>query len=319
MDLRATWNDENEREFNHDSSINYIKCPNCEFEFYLEEQKDLFNKRKSENLENIQKKADKIIKQNEDDEKKLLELEKKINAITKDQKETEKKLLHLKTDIENVEKKVIPNKDDKKYMDLAVQETKLQGQLQEMELGNTSKEIDEINNKITSLENQISIFEEQKAALVIQDEIKTRIVELNSEEKLLSKEYEGVVSKLALIDEFIREKISLIEDRVNNRFTKTRFNLFKKNLGNDDVVEICDVTDIKGAPFVKGGLSTSEKFDIGFDIINTLSESEFYGITTPIFIDNAESITHEIKSNSQLICLYANREEKSLKYITEGE
>ena len=88
-------------------------------------------------------------------------------------------------------------------------------------------------------------------------------------------------------------------EAVNKKFNShnLRFRLFKSQI-NGGLEECCDVL-INGVPFL--GANTAAQVLIGVDIINTLTN--IYDIQAPIWIDNKESITEEIQSNSQVITL----------------
>ncbi|MFP3381455.1 hypothetical protein SB767_34615, partial [Bacillus sp. SIMBA_069] len=51
--------------------------------------------------------------------------------------------------------------------------------------------------------------------------------------------------------------------------------------------------------------------NVGLDIINTLSEH--YGITAPIFVDNAEAVTKMIDTSTQVISLIVSEKDKQLR------
>ena len=71
---------------------------------------------------------------------------------------------------------------------------------------------------------------------------------------------------------------------VNEKFGIVNWKLFDKQV-NGAVVECCECT-VNGVPF--SALNTGHRIVAGLDIINTLSE--LYGVTAPIFIDNAEAV-----------------------------
>jgi hypothetical protein len=62
-------------------------------------------------------------------------------------------------------------------------------------------------------------------------------------------------------------------------------------------------------------LNSGHQTLVGIDIINTLADH--YNFRAPIFADNCESITNEIKTNSQLIQLVAQEGIKKLKIEEE--
>ena len=61
-------------------------------------------------------------------------------------------------------------------------------------------------------------------------------------------------------------------------------------------------------------MNNAARINVGLDIINTLSEH--YGITAPIFIDNAEAVTSLIQTAGQQIRLIVSEKDKQLRVET---
>ena len=74
---------------------------------------------------------------------------------------------------------------------------------------------------------------------------------------------------------------------------------------NGGVKDVCQAT--YNGVAVNKGLNTAATINVGLDIVNALST--YYGVTAPVFIDNAESITNIIDSDSQLIKMYVTPQE----------
>ena len=66
-----------------------------------------------------------------------------------------------------------------------------------------------------------------------------------------------------------------------------------------------------GVPYM--GLNTGAKINVGIDIINTLSRH--YGVTVPLFIDNAEAVTKLLDCNAQVIRLVVSEMDKELRVV----
>ena len=64
-------------------------------------------------------------------------------------------------------------------------------------------------------------------------------------------------------------------------------------------------------PYV--GLNNGAKINVGIDIINTLSTH--YGVTVPLFVDNAESVTRLTASGAQVIRLVVSECDKELRVV----
>ncbi|WP_078370813.1 hypothetical protein, partial [Staphylococcus aureus] len=76
--------------------------------------------------------------------------------------------------------------------------------------------------------------------------------------------------------------------------------------------ETCSTT-VNGVEY-DSGLNNASRINVGLDIINTLSKH--FKVTAPIFIDNAESVTELIKTESQQIQLIVNEQDKKLRMET---
>ena len=119
--------------------------------------------------------------------------------------------------------------------------------------------------------------------------------------------------ELFLTEQFIRTKVSLLEEKINSKFKMARFKLFDQQI-NGGVVECCE-TLYKGIPY-SSGLNKGHQGIVGLDIIATLCEH--YGFWPPIIYDNAESVTKLPEMQNQMICLYVSERDKKLRVEVDG-
>ena len=160
---------------------------------------------------------------------------------------------------------------------------------------------DELEKQIASLKDSTSAadtFKEERKALVSEldsakaeiakasknIEIEERIGELEAEQKEVGQKVADQEKMLYLLEQFIRAKMMKISDSINQHFNTVNFKLFETLL-NGGVKECCECT-VNGVPF--STLNSGHRIIAGLDIIQSLSE--LYGVTAPIFIDNAESL-----------------------------
>lgn len=134
-----------------------------------------------------------------------------------------------------------------------------------------------------------------------------RIEELRRNAKDAAAALSEVEKLLYLADEFSRFKAGALEDGINHHFKLADFRLFREQ-ANGGVEERCDVT-YGGVPYT--GLNNGMKINVGIDIIDTLSAA--YGISVPLFIDNAESITNLNHCGCQTIRLVVSEKDKELR------
>ena len=73
------------------------------------------------------------------------------------------------------------------------------------------------------------------------------------------------------------------------------------------MVPTCEAL-INGVPY--SDANTASQINAGLDIINVLSK--FYGVTAPVFIDNRESVSFILPTETQIVNLIVSPEHKTL-------
>lgn len=141
---------------------------------------------------------------------------------------------------------------------------------------------------------------------------RNRITELREEARNAAACLEAIEKMLYLMDEYIRYKTRVVEDGVNSLFRIARFRLFREQ-ANGGVEDRCDVV-VDGVPY--GNLNNGMKINVGIDIINALSRH--YGVTVPLFVDNAESVTKLERADTQVIRLVVSADDKELRCVYEN-
>ncbi len=156
----------------------------------------------------------------------------------------------------------------------------------------------QIREKKDSLKEEL-LRVEQKFVSADNSARELRLEELQKEMEDVSNAANEQEEMLYLLDEFAKAKATMVSGLVNEKFNLVNWKLFKKQI-NGAVVECCECT-VSGIPFSE--LNTGHRIAAGLDIINSLSE--LYGVSAPIFIDNAEAINsfNLPKLNSQMILL----------------
>lgn len=144
------------------------------------------------------------------------------------------------------------------------------------------------------------------------DYAQRRIKELREDAQAAADNLGQLDRMLYLIDEYSRYKASFVENGINDKFHLAKFRLFREQ-ANGGVEDRCDVT-YDGVPYI--GLNNGMKINVGIDIINTLSRA--YGVTVPLFVDNAESVTNLEKTDCQVIRLVVSESDKELRIHHEN-
>lgn len=158
---------------------------------------------------------------------------------------------------------------------------------------------------VSDIEKEISFArganQEKNTKLAKREIIKKaeeRKAELKASQTKLSQEIAELEQMEFSIETFIRTKVTMLEQRINSMFELVKFKMFDLQI-NGQLAEACECS-IDGVPY--SDLNRAARINAGLDIINTMSRK--YGITAPVFIDNAESTNEFIPTKAQMIKLY---------------
>jgi DNA repair exonuclease SbcCD ATPase subunit len=232
--------------------------------------------------------------------------------------ETQNKIVEAEAALEKIRAemsapsiKVTPSEE---YVKAEKDRDVLADRLKSLDDGKTEAEIARIDEELVDMGERASEVEGRIAQAKEAKKAQARAEELRTEEKKLSKEYDRLSGELRLLDRFTEAKVSLLEDKVAAHFDLARFKLFERQI-NGGINPMCEVV-YNGVPFGTN-LNDGARINVGLDIIKTLSKH--YGVTLPVIIDNAESITQLIPMDCQVIKLVVSREDKTLRIEAEKQ
>lgn len=164
---------------------------------------------------------------------------------------------------------------------------------------------DAIRDEISDIKSQIKAADNMK--------VKERIAELEEEQKSIGQKIAEQEQMIDLTESFIRAKMNMISEKINEKFKVVRFNLFTEQI-NGGMKETCECT-VNGVPY--SSLNNGHRIIAGLDIIRSLSE--LYGVSAPVFADNSESINkyNFPDMDTQIIHLIVT-DDKELTVESEG-
>lgn len=170
--------------------------------------------------------------------------------------------------------------------------------------------VDLTQKEIDDLAAEIDLLGKYKINYANEVNRKESIILKEQEMKEKLEKFEKSSKAMSLIDTFTERKANVLADRVNKPFKLVKFKLANKN-DNGTVDNTCIAT-VNGVPFPD--VNTGAKIQAGLDIISGLQE--IYQVKMPIFIDNAEAVTHwMIEMGSQTIRLYADAAYDSIEIL----
>ena len=162
-----------------------------------------------------------------------------------------------------------------------------------------------LRDEISDIEAQIKAADNTK--------VKERIEELEKEQKSIGQRIAEQEQMIDLTESFIRAKMNMISEKINEKFKVVRFSLFDIQI-NGGLKETCECT-VNGVPY--SSLNNGHRIIAGLDIIRSLSE--LYGVSAPVFIDNSEAISagNFPDMDTQIIHLIVT-DDKELTVESEG-
>lgn len=175
---------------------------------------------------------------------------------------------------------------------------------------------DSIDARIADLRAEEATIAASIAALETKTVQEARISELEQEQKSLGVQLGEAERLMYLCEKFTRVKSALLNDKFHEHFKTVKFQLFKQNTSNDGIEDICDVLvpTVTGAFVPFSDANKAARLNAGIEIIGVLGEH--YGVELPIFVDNAESVTHIIPTKGQLIRLVVSESDNELRLET---
>ena len=226
--------------------------------------------------------------------------EARVETATQELAVLESEIIKATDAITAAESNVIPVVDMDGYAErkaaIEARAKALEGELADM-AQSTAGIKSEIQSKISAVNAEAEKQREIIGQKMLLEYSASRIKELQESARNAAAALEAVENMLYLIEEYTRYKTQYVEDSINSLFRIAKFRLFREQ-ANGGVEDRCDVV-YDGIPYIN--LNSGAKINVGVDIINTLSTA--YGVSVPLFVDNAESVTRLEHSNNQIIRL----------------
>lgn len=148
-----------------------------------------------------------------------------------------------------------------------------------------TEELDEVKRKL-SLRSVIEANNARKAQLL-------------KDERDLAQQKADLEKQEFIAEEFTKARMLEVERRVNQKFKLVRFRMFEPLINGGEKPDCTLISNATGAKFMD--TNNADKINIGLDIINTLSD--FYEVSAPIFVDNAEAVNELLPVAAQLVKL----------------
>lgn len=274
------------------------------------EDKAKFEEARAKKLEQIEKDGKEATASRDKLKANESELHKKMDELNIQLADTQKKY-----DIAKAELGKFPTKADisenTEYLATIEKISVLEKEIEVMSAESTRKT--ELEAKKAVLKDEIA---EIAGKIVAADnsKVKERIAELEAEQKEVGQKIAEQEQMIDLVEDFIRAKMNMISEKINEMFKIVSFKLFDVQI-NGGIKETCECT-VNGVPL--SSLNNGHRIVAGLDIIHSLSN--LYEVSCPIFVDNAESINdfNVPKMDAQMVYLMVT-DDKELKVESEDK
>lgn len=286
-----------------------LVCPTCgrlfdgdDYASRLETMKKNFNNKKIQKIDANVSEGKRLAGRIEDAEKLVSETEQKMSETVrlKDglQREIEQMENHKPEQVEDTERLLSENAE---YQALQKQITEWTDDLNKpYSVADTS----DLRSKKNDLQLEVDTLNRELAK---EDQIirtTKRNEELEQQLRSMQQDIAACEQIEMSILEFMKAKVSMVEQRINSAFSYVKFKMFDTQVDGTEY-DTCECM-VDGTPYCD--LNTAKKMNAGIDIINALCRAK--GVTAPIFIDNRESVSELISCPSQLINLMVQRGSK---------
>jgi exonuclease SbcC len=296
----SQWKEEKAKEF--ELAPGSTECPTCKRE--LDNAEDVaaeleqnFNEAKANKIAEIEKKGFEC-------KEKLVKLKDELKVLDADIKDKDVKIMNLssKIGVDIVKPKEAKYDESTEWLEINETIKSLEVKLVEYkpEINESQQEKKRgLNNEIICLNREIEEINQV-------DKTKAKIEALRKENKEYASNLIEAQGELDAIQRFEKEKMRLVQDSINEKFTGVSFKLWEY-YQNDNDKPTCEIL-VKGVPFPV--VNTAGKTQAGINIIKTLNN--YYGVKMPIWVDNKESVSTIPEIDTQIINLVVDENCKEL-------
>jgi len=277
-------------------------CPTCHRELPagdIARMREEFNARKSARLQTINENGKK-----EANKQMIAQLQQKASDYKAEADravEELQRLLQEKSALESQLQTAVPFEETEVFDSLSA--VLAAGKAAEGGAGKSiASELEALNAQIEAVRTESLELQQQRGRAEQAEAQRERIAELQDQEKALSARYEELEKGIYLCEQFIKTKVGMLTDRINSKFKSVRFRLFVEQV-NGGLKDDCEVLvpGETGAMVPFRDANNAARINAGLEIIGALSAH--WGLSMPVFIDNAEGVQKIPNHHTQLIQL----------------
>lgn len=291
-------------------------CPCCHRPYepeQLERQLAEFNQRKAERLDEIDKEGEKTAKMLAAEEVIRDEAMKEVQRLSSIELDMPAKRSEVMRKREEAVQALPPMENRQDWFEASEDLKCVNREIDELQI-DVKLKLQDAEKAIERAEKPVRDIDARLAEIKAAEANRARITELETAQQNLRVVNDELALKLNLLKKFEEAKAVITTQRVKAILPGMDFKLFIYNSTNEGYSETCELVK-DGTPYAN--LSTGEKIAVGCELITAISQH--YGVSNPVWIDNAEASTKDLMTSGQTILLKVSAVDTELRVERDGE
>ena len=301
--LQNTWQAVDAEEFND-------VCPCCHRPYppeQIADQRAAFNRSKAERLEKIEADGNALFDKNEENKAQRDAAMKEVQRLSKLDIEMPDKRSEIMKQREEAVQALPPMENRRDWFEASEDLKRINHEIEELHIDVKLKLMD-AEKAIESAQKPIGDIDVRLAEIKAAEATRALITDYTKQQQTLREQHDELALKLSLIKKFDEIKAVMTTEKVKAILPGMDFKLFNYNNTNEGYTETCELVK-DGKPYAN--LSNGEKIAVGCELIAAISKH--YGVSNPVWIDNAEATTKHLETNGQAILLRVSAADAELR------
>lgn len=301
--LQDSWQAVDAEEFND-------VCPCCHRPYppeQIADQRAAFNKSKAERLEKIEADGNALFDKNEENKAQRDAAMQEVQRLSKLDLEMPDKRSEIMKRREEAVQALPPMENRQDWFEASEDLKRINHEIEELYIDVKLKLMD-AEKAIENAQKPVGDIDVRLAEIKAAEATRALITDYTKQQQTLREQHDELALKLSLIKKFDEIKAVMTTEKVKAILPGMDFKLFNYNNTNEGYTETCELVK-DGKPYAN--LSNGEKIAVGCELIAAISKH--YGVSNPVWIDNAEATTKHLETNGQAILLRVSAADAELR------
>lgn len=301
--LQDSWQAVDAEEFND-------ICPCCHRPYppeQIADQRAAFNRSKAERLEKIEADGNALFDKNEENKAQRDAAMKEVQRLSKLDLEMPDKRSEIMKQREEAVQALPPMENRQDWFAASEDLKRINHEIEELHIDVKLKLMD-AEKAIENAQKPVGDIDVRLAEIKAAEATRALITDYTKQQQALREQHDELALKLSLIKKFDEIKAVMTTEKVKAILPGMDFKLFNYNNTNEGYTETCELVK-DGKPYAN--LSNGEKIAVGCELIAAISKH--YGVSNPVWIDNAEATTKHLETNGQAILLRVSAADAELR------